>query len=413
MVDLYASLLGRLEEHRRETDAKADKKGGPLDDPAWESLRAGLLRRRRACSPLPTDNDRFLLDRKQRQELAELSKKVDAVQNEAAAKICRAMVMNDAPKPTEPHVFVRGNPGRRGKAVPRQFLQVLAGADRKPFQNGSGRLELAEAIVGKAAPLTARVIVNRVWRWHFGEGLVDSPSDFGVRSDPPSHPELLDDLAAGFIADGWSIKSLHRRIMLSNVYQQQSTLRPEYVAKDAQNRLLWRFNRQRLDFETLRDSLLAVAGTPRHDSGRAVRRLNETPFPPRRTVYGFIDRQNLDGVYRTFDFAVPDATSPKRFVTTVPQQALFLMNSPFVQQQAQRLATVLEPRPRTDQATADPAASSTALYRRVLGRRPDDHERGRAVEFLQRAGGDRRGGCPPLAQLAQVLMLTNEFLYVD
>jgi Protein of unknown function (DUF1553) len=321
--------------------------------------------------------------------------------------------MNDAPNPMDPHVFVRGNPGRPGKPVPRQFLQILAGSDRKPFQKGSGRLELAEAIVGQAAPLTARVIVNRVWHWHFGQGLVDTPSDFGVRSDPPSHPELLDELAAGFMAEGWSIKSLHRRIMLSSVYQQQSTLRPDCHVKDAQNRLVWRFNRQRLDFETLRDALLTVSGTLDATQGGPAVMLNEPPFPPRRTIYGFIDRQNLDGVYRTFDFAVPDATSPKRFVTTVPQQALFLMNSPFVQDQAKRLATALEQEAPAAQTPADPAVVVDRVYRRVLGRGPDDRERGRAQEFLARAGKPAEGGMPPLAQLAQVLMLTNEFLYID
>ena len=126
----------------------------------------------------------------------------------------------DAPQPVEPHVFLRGNPGRPGKAVPRRFLRVLAGPEAAPFQQGSGRLELAQAIADPGNPLTARVLVNRVWHWHFGKGLVTTPSDFGLRSDPPSHPELLDALAAGFVADGWSIKALHRRIMLSSTYQQ-------------------------------------------------------------------------------------------------------------------------------------------------------------------------------------------------
>jgi hypothetical protein len=407
VAESYAALLGRLEEHSREALAKSGKKGQPLGDPEWESLRVAFFGDAGLFVP-PAESDRFLLDRKQRQELTELTKKIDEVQNQAAANICRAMVMNDAPKPMDPHVFVRGNAGRPGKPVPRQFLKVLSGPDRKPFQNGSGRLELAQAIVGQAAPLTARVIVNRVWRWHFGEGLVDSPSDFGVRCDPPSHPELLEDLTAGFIADGWSIKTLHRRIMRSNVYRQQSTLRPEYVVKDARNRLLWRFNRQRLDFESLRDALLTVSGSLDTTQGGPAVKLNEAPFPPRRTIYGFIDRQFLDGVYRTFDFAVPDTTNPTRFVTTVPQQALFLMNSPFIQQQARSLAAAVGP-----EASGDPAAVVDRVYRQVLGRGPDDHERTRAQEFLKQAGDTPKEGLPPLAQLAQVLMLTNEFSYVD
>src|SRR5262249_31542112 len=163
------------------------------------------------------------------------------------------------------------------------------------------------------------------WLWHFGKGLVGTPSDFGLRSDPPSHPELLDHLAAEFIASGWSIKSLHRRIMLSSTYQQQAAPRPEAIGRDPQNMLLWRFNRQRLDFESLRDSVLVVAGTLGPGFGGPSSEIESPAFASRRTLYGLIDRQNLDGVYRTFDFAVPDATSPRRFVTTVPQQALFLM----------------------------------------------------------------------------------------
>ncbi|MDR3619947.1 MAG: PSD1 and planctomycete cytochrome C domain-containing protein [Paludisphaera borealis] len=412
LADCYVTLLTRLEERCRASFEQAKKKA-PLAEPEWESLRAAFHGDKGLFALSGEDDDQFLLDIKQTEAFASLTNAVQELERAAAAKVCRAMVMNDAPKPMDPHVFVRGNPGRPGKPVPRQFLQVLTGADRKPFQKGSGRLELAEAIVGKAAPLTARVIVNRVWRWHFGQGLVDSPSDFGVRSDPPTHPELLDDLAAGFLAEGWSIKSLHRRIMLSSVYQQQSTLRPDYVAKDAQNRLAWRFNRQRLDFESLRDSMLAVAGSLDTTQGGPAVILNEAPFPPRRTVYGFIDRQNLDGVYRTFDFAVPDATSPKRFVTTVPQQALFLMNSPFVQDQAKRLATDLEREAQAAQPPADTTAVVARVYRQVLGRQPDDRERGRAQEFLQRAGGPAAAGMSPLAQLAQVLMLTNEFLFID
>src|SRR5262249_48569300 len=132
------------------------------------------------------------------------------------ASPARAMVMSDAPSPDEPHVFLRGDPGRPGKAIPRRFLRLLSGRDRKPFQHGSGRLELPRAIASVSNPLTARVLVNRVWQWHFGSGLVATPSDFGMRSEPPTHPELLDELAGGFTASGWSIKTLHRQIMLSS-----------------------------------------------------------------------------------------------------------------------------------------------------------------------------------------------------
>ena len=320
------------------------------------------------------------------------------------------MVMRDAPTPVDPHVFVRGNPGRPGKPVPRQFLKVLAGADRKPFQKGSGRLELARAIVDPRNPLTARVLVNRVWHWHFGQGLVTTPSDFGLRSDPPSHPELLDYLARSFIEGGWSIKMLHRRIMLSSTYQQRSDLRSECFDRDPQNRLLWRFNRQRLDFEALRDSVLAVAGTLDLTSGGPSVALNEPPLPPRRTLYGFIDRQNLDGLYRTFDFSVPDATSPKRFVTTVPQQALYLMNSPFVQEQARKLAGH-----RTGKPARVAQGRATKAFAGSIAESWADRPRPTSSPLAQRSSIVRSSSdsLPALAQLAQVLLLTNEFAFVD
>jgi hypothetical protein len=342
--------------------------------------------------------------------------------------------MRDAPNPVEPHVFLRGNSGRPGKAVPRRFVRVLAGPQAAPFTKGSGRLELAQAIADPTNPLTARVLVNRVWHWHFGKGLVTTPSDFGLRSDPPSHPELLDTLAAGFVADGWSIKALHRRIMLSSTYQQASIPRPDAAGRDPENRLVWRFNPQRLDFESMRDSVLSVSGgLDPALRGRPVM-IAEAPFSTRRTVYGFIDRQNLDGLYRTFDFAVPDATSPRRFVTTVPQQALFLMNSPFLHQQARLLAArvgqegQLASSSSSAESLADPAERVRKLYLRALGRPPEADELALGVEFVRRQSATKSAdfgkwkallpanGEPllsPWEQLAQVLLLTNEFMFVD
>ncbi len=400
VVACYRALLAGVSER---LDAVGEKRNAPLGDPQWESLRVALYGPGGVLTPTEA-HDQLVIDRAQRTELKNLEQKIADVDKQAAGLIRRAMVMNDAPQPFNPHVFVRGTPGRLGKEVPRQFLKILSGPDRKPFERGGGRLDLAEAIVGRAAPLTARVIVNRVWRWHFGEGLVDSPSDFGVRADPPSHPELLDDLAAGFIADGWSIKALHRRIMLTNAYRQASVLRADCLEKDARNRLLWRFNRQRLDFEALRDSILAVSGALDATPGGPSVPFDAASNPPRRTIYGFIDRQNMDGDYRSFDFAVPDATNPKRFVTTVPQQALFLMNSPFVQSQARRLA---------DEAGKGGTDPLTAVYERILGRAPDDRERALVQTFLDRPAAPGEPEAPALARVAQVLMLSNEFLYVD
>ena len=199
---------------------------------------------------------------------------LDRMTVQAADKAApRAMVLTDAAEPYEPRVFVRGNPGQPGELVPRRFLRVLAGDRPATFAHGSGRLDLARAITATDNPLTSRVIVNRVWMHHFGEPLVATPSDFGTRSTPPTHPELLDDLAARFMQSGWSLKALHRMIVLSSTYQQASLDRPECHKLDPENRLLWRSNRRRLDLEAMRDTLLAVSGRLElDDAGPSCRR---------------------------------------------------------------------------------------------------------------------------------------------
>jgi len=303
-------------------------------------------------------------------------------------------------------VFLRGNANSRGPAVPRQFPEILAGPNRKPFKEGSGRLELAKAIASPDNPLTARVMVNRVWIGHFGQGLVRTPSDFGVRSDPPTHPELLDWLAKRFVEDGWSVKKLHKRIMMSAAYQQSSNIGAKLAEADPDNRLLAHQNRKRLDFEAMRDSLLASAG--RLDpavGGRAVD-LFKAPFTMRRSVYGVIDRSNLPGTFRVFDLASPDQHSPQRFQTTVPQQALFLLNSPFVVEQAKALTNRAEVK---NAMTND--AKAKALYRAVLGRNPTREELALALEFAGSSPAASAFG--PWEQFAQVLLLSNEFAFVD
>jgi hypothetical protein len=303
------------------------------------------------------------------QKMRELKRKLDELDATHPGAPPRAMALVDKPTPYNVQVFIRGNTDNRGPEVPRQFPEILAGPDRKPFQKGSGRLELAQAITSRDNPLTARVLVNRVWMHHFGAPLVSTPSDFGLRSDPPTHPELLDYLAARFMDEGWSLKKLHRWILLSSTYQQGSTDNPDYDKIDPGNQLVWRMNRQRLDFEALRDTLLAVSGkldlTP---GGHAVDIIAE-PFSLRRTVYGYIDRQNLPNLFRAFDLASPDTTNPRRFYTTVPQQALFLMNSPFVVQQARNLVE----RPEFKAATTEQQRLQL-LYELAFQREPTKAE---------------------------------------
>jgi hypothetical protein len=351
-----------------------------------------------------------LLNRADRNESNKLQKEIDQLKANSPVAPPRAMAVADAPQPTEPVVFLRGNPNNRGPTTPRQMPAVIAGPNRKPFTDGSGRLELANAIVTSDNPLTARVFVNRVWMHHFGSPLVRTPSDFGTRSEPPTHPELLDWLATRFVEDGWSVKRLHKRMMLSAAYQQSGDAQLELIQADPENRLLGRASRKRADFEYLRDGILAVSGKlDRTLYGRSVD-LFARPYTTRRSVYAFVDRQNLPGTLRAFDFPSPDLHSPQRPVTTVPQQALFLMNSPFVAEQAKAVTA------RREVAwafTADERAKR--IYRVVLGRDPSADEAKLANEFVTTARKSKStaGQLGPWELFAQVLLLSNEFAFVD
>jgi hypothetical protein len=361
------------------------------------------------------DKNKKELDAKNRDfqnKLRALQKKVDAFKANSPSAPPRAMILSDLPKPVEPRVFLRGNPNNPGPPVPRQFLGVLAGDQRQPFREGSGRLELARAIASPDNPLTPRVIVNRLWLHHFGTGLVTTPSDFGVRSEPPSHPELLDWLAATLVEDGWSLKKLHKLIVMSRTYRLSSAENAAARDADPEGRLLARFPRRRLDFEALRDALLAVAGNLEAKMGGPAVDLLAAPFSGRRTLYGFIDRQNLPGLFRTFDFASPDATSPQRYQTTVPQQALFLLNGPFAHEQARALVR----RPEVAGA-AEPAVKVRQLYRAAYARDPDEDEMRMALQFLDATAKTPPAGAAaalnPWERYAQVLLLANEFAFVD
>ena len=312
----------------------------------------------------------------------------------------KGMVLFDKPSPEEPVVFIRGNQGNRGAKVPRQFLEVVSGANRTPFKQGSGRLETAQAIVSDKNTLTSRVWVNRVWAHVFGNPLVKTPSDFGIRSDPPSHPELLDFLASNLMEDHWSTKNLIKQMLLSSTFKQTSSPRSELQNDDPENSLLIRMNRRRLDFETMHDSLLAMAGALEPAVGGRSVEMFTSPFSNKRALYAFIDRQNLPGVLRTFDFALPDTHSPQRFITSVPQQALYLLNSPFVQEQAAKFTL------RFTNAD-DYSEKVQAMYRVALQRSPTKEEVTSSLEFLEASGPDG------FKQLAQVLLASNAFQFID
>jgi hypothetical protein len=242
-------------------------------------------------------------------------------------------------KPRDLNIFIRGDAGRLGKPVQRGFLRVLSPVKNKPYTNGSGRLELARAITSRDNPLTARVIVNRVWMHHFGTGLVDSPSNFGITGSKPSHPKLLDDLAVRFMGNGWSLKWLHREIMLSSTYQQSSV--PVDAAQlktvDPDNRLLSHFNRRRLSAEAFRDSVLAASGQLDATTGGPSGDADKADFR-RRTIYASVSRHKLSDTLQTFDFPDPAIHCAKRADTTTPLQQMFVLNSPFMREQAAALA---------------------------------------------------------------------------
>ena len=314
--------------------------------------------------------------RPEKEKIRDLRKECENFKATHPAAPPRAMAMVDKPQPVEPHVFIRGNQGRPGEQVPRQFLKVLSGPERQPFKNGSGRMELAQRIASRENPLTARVFVNRAWTHLFGAPLVDTPSDFGVRTQPPANPALLEHLAASFMEKNWSVKQLLREMLLSATYQQQSQWRTDAAAKDPDNRWLWRMNRKRMDFEALRDGLLVVAGQADLKMFGQPVEIFTAPWSKRRSIYGFVDRQNLPGTFRTFDFANPDTHAPKRFETTVPQQALFMLNSPFVQERAgELLQTVSIGDPKPDRVRN--------LIRRVFSREATDGEVQAALEYIK------------------------------
>jgi cytochrome c553 len=341
-------------------------------------------------------------------ELAELKKVTPEVKGDYAHAVIDAGLWVDGSEtdltkldyrmgqPRDLPIFLRGNPANTGAVAPRHFITVLEKGKAEPFRVGSGRLELAEKMFsGASAPLAGRVIVNRVWGWHFGKPLVGTPSDFGTQGDAPTHRELLDDLTARFISSGWSIKWLHREIMLSAAYRQSSHPREEGKQKDPTNRLLWRMNPRRLDFEAWRDTLLETAGVLDPRMGGAAMEL-EAAGNRRRTAYARVSRARLSPLLKLYDFPDPNQHAPNRELTTTPLQQLFVMNSGFAQEQARLMAD------RAVAESGDVRERVQFLYRSILRREADGAEIDLALSYLDK--GDWAG-------YAQALLGSSEFIF--
>ena len=311
-----------------------------------------------------------------RMKQQELVRAEDTIRTTHPGAPPRAVVLLEG-QPRDSYVFIKGNRGSRGPVVPRQFLEILSGNDRQPFRDGSGRLELANHIASPDNPLTARVMVNRIWLHQFGEGLVRTPNDFGLRSEPPTHPELLDYLAWQFMEGGWSVKQLQKLIMLSHTWQQSSEENPRFAQVDPENRWLWQHSRRRLEFEALRDTILHIGGKLDFTMGGPGERLDREPFSERRSVYGLVDRANLPNMLGAFDFANPDLSTGQRNTTVVPQQALFMMNSALVIEQARNTVQ------RGDlKSLPNDLERVKMLYRLIYSRLPTETELKLALNYL-------------------------------
>jgi hypothetical protein len=327
---------------------------------------------------------------------------------------------------TNLNVFLRGNVERKGPVVERRFIQVLSPGDPKPFEKGSGRLELAEAIASAKNPLTARVMVNRVWGAFFGTPLVVTPSNFGHSGQQPTNPELLDDLAVRFAENGWSIKQLVREIVLSSTYRQSSSPaspKPEVKSKgalaiqvsaskpktapapdsDDANDLLSHMNRKRLRIEQWRDSVLFATGELDWKGGKSLE--VDDPANLRRTVYSRISRLKLNDLLMQFDYPDANVHAEKRALTTTPMQKLFMLNSPFMLARAKAFAAKMN----SDVKEPDVERVKRA-YGILYGREPDKRELDLAADYLRKP---ENGEMTRWERYAQVLLASNEMLYVD
>ena len=347
------------------------------------------LRRSKLTPPEKAQRRRDL-----QKEQARANKELTDLEFTAAAPP-KAEVIVDVANPHDYPILVRGEAQNKGPTVTRHFLSILSPDPKHPiaFRSGSGRLELAQAIASPSNPMTARVLVNRVWQQHFGSGFVSTPDDLGNQSAPPTNPELLDYLAARFVRDGWSIKKLQRLVMLSSVYQESSAANPQYADADPDNKLQWRYNVRQLDFEQMHDSILAISGTLDLSMGGRPVPIGSEGFATRRAVYAFIDRRNPAEVLTQFNFPNPSVPTGKRFLTQVPQQQLFLMNSPLVIETARKLVHSAD-----FQALTTDEMRVAALYIAVFQRPPTPQETALCLRYVASNPGGTAMEVAPDAQ---------------
>jgi mono/diheme cytochrome c family protein/cytochrome c553 len=383
-----------------ESPKDAGTGGDASEKKADKALRDELIGEK---GPLAVPRQRVekVMSGESRARLAAMRSDLDRIKSQAPSMYPVAHALKEG-KPKDMRILLRGNPDMPGPEVPRRFLAVLGG---ETFAEGSGRLELARAIASPDNPLTARVMVNRVWQHHFGRGLVGTASNFGRLGEPPSHPELLDHLARRFIDSGWSIKSLHRAIMLSAVYRQGGGDDPRAVELDPENRLLWRMDRRRLEVEAWRDAMLAVSGRLDPALGGPSSGLDDAENR-RRTFYAAVSRHDLHPMLRLFDFPDPNITSGERTRTNVPLQQLFVLNDEFLVLSARGLASTL---------TGPDDARIRRAYALLFGRPPSDAELRLGLSYLGVVSAEGQGedDLSRWERYAQVLLGTNEFLYVD
>ena len=362
-------------------------------------------------TPIPPVSTTIVLENET--DLEKVKRELEALLTNGPGEMAYGMTEGT---PHDARVQVRGEMDRPGEETPRGFIAALGGGPLPPETEGSGRLELAQWLTRPDNPLTARVMVNRIWQYHFGQGLVKTPNDFGVRGQPPTHPELLDHLATQFVASGWSVKAMHRLIMLSATYRQAAGESENYAA----------FQRRRLSAEELRDAILAISGELDRTPGR------EHPFPSplgwgftqhgpfaavydnnKRSVYLMVQRIKRHPFLALFDGADPNATTPNRRATTVPTQALFFLNDPFVHAKSEKFAARLQAARRDEMQRIELAT------RLALGRAPSEIERADATEFLAAyraevsASGKADADSAALAAYVRTLFGSNEFLHLE